>query len=164
MNYKTCFSTYALKCNETINIPLRLYTITDISFTIMCGNLFYIDDNEFDHLIVGSLVKAYTDCKKMTSFLNGREALELLSKNRLNADELPDVILVDLFMPAFSGWDFLDGLSKIYLALSKKIRVFILSSSIKREDIEQSKNYSFVQSYITKPLTQRLLENLDIAN
>jgi len=127
----------------------------------MCENLFYIDDNEYDHLIVGSLIKTYTDCKRTSFFFNGREALDILNKNSLNARELPDVIIVDLFMPGFSGWDFLDAFTKIYPALCKKIKVFILSSSIKREDIEHSKNYSFVQSYITKPLTQVLLQKLN---
>ena len=130
----------------------------------MCNSLFYIDDSEFDHLIVSSLVKTYTDCKKMTSFLNGRIALDKLSQNCANADELPDVILVDLFMPDFTGWDFLDNLTKLYPKLSKKIKVFILSSSIKRDDIEHSKNYSFVKRYITKPLTQGLIEDIQNIN
>lgn len=126
----------------------------------MCNNLFYIDDNEFDHLIVNSLVKTYTDCKRMTSFLNGRIALDKLSQNQSNPDELPDIILVDLFMPGFSGWDFLDNLTNLYPKLCKKVQVFILSSSIKKDDIEQSKNYSFVKRYITKPLTQGLIEDI----
>ena len=130
----------------------------------MCENLFYIDDNEFDHLIVGSLVKTYTDCKRTKFFFNGKDALALLSENKSNAGELPDVILVDLFMPKFSGWDFLDGFTKIYPTLIKKVKVYILSSSIKREDIEHAKDYSFVQSYITKPLTQKLLEKLNSVN
>lgn len=130
----------------------------------MCNSLFYIDDSEFDHLIVSSLVKTYTDCKKMTSFLNGRLALDKLSQNRANADELPDIILVDLFMPDFTGWDFLDNLTKLYPKLAKKIKVFILSSSIKRDDIEHSKNYSFVKRYITKPLTQGLIEDIQNIN
>jgi len=128
----------------------------------MFNNLFYIDDNAFDHLIVDSLVKTYTDCKKVTSFYNGREALEMLSKNKGNASELPDVILVDLFMPKFTGWDFLDGFTKIYAELSKKVEVYILSSSVKKEDIDHAKDYSFVRSYITKPLTQGLLQKLNL--
>ena|ERR1700744_3824194 len=130
----------------------------------MCNSLFYIDDNEFDHLIVNSLVKTYTDVKKMTSFLNGRLALDKLNQNQSNPDELPDIILVDLFMPGFTGWDFLDNLTKIYPKLCKKIKVFILSSSIKKDDIEHSKNYAFVSRYITKPLTQGLLEDIQLIN
>ncbi|HEY0246560.1 MAG TPA: response regulator [Mucilaginibacter sp.] len=130
----------------------------------MCDNLFYIDDNEFDHLIVSSLVKTYTDCKRIKFFFNGRDALDLLKENELNANELPDIILVDLFMPGFTGWDFLDGFTKIYPALCKKIKVYILSSSIKNEDIEKSKDYAFVQSYITKPLTQGLIKNFNNLN
>ena len=129
----------------------------------MCDNLFYIDDNEFDHLIVSSLVKTYTDFKRTKFFFNGQDALDLLKKNENNTNELPDVILVDLFMPGFTGWDFLDGFKKIYPELSKKIKVYVLSSSIKNEDIEKSKTYTFVQSYITKPLTQILVKTLSAA-
>src|SRR5476649_2255526 len=115
----------------------------------MCESLIYIDDNEYEHIIVESLVKAYTNCKNVTFFLNGRDALQWLEKNKANADKLPDVMLVDIFMPEFSGWDFLDEFKNMYPTLSKKIKVYVLSSTIDRKDIERSKKYSFVASCLT---------------
>jgi CheY-like chemotaxis protein len=129
----------------------------------MCENLFYIDDNEYEHLIVESLIKNYTDCKNITCFLNGRDALDRLEKNKSNPDGLPDVMLVDIFMPEFSGWEFLDEFKGLYPNLSKKIIVYILSSTIDRGDIEHAKRYSFVKSCITKPLTQTMVEKIGLA-
>jgi CheY-like chemotaxis protein len=129
----------------------------------MCEKIFFIDDNEYEHFIVESLIKTYTNCKNITSFLNGRDALSLLEKNKLNENELPDVMLVDIFMPGFSGWDFLDAFKEIYPDLSKKIIVYILSSTIDREDIERSKSYSFVKACLTKPLTQAMVKDFNMA-
>ena len=52
----------------------------------MCESLVYIDDNEYEHIIVESLVKAYTNCKNVTFFLNGRDALQWLEKNKAKVE------------------------------------------------------------------------------
>jgi CheY-like chemotaxis protein len=124
----------------------------------MLESVFYIDDNEFEHYIVEGLLKTNSDCKKVISFVSGKEALKQIRKNRSNFVELPDMILLDLCMPDFSGWDFMDEFKKLYTTLSKPIDVHILSSSVDDLAIERSKQYPFVKSYISKPLTQLIVE------
>ena len=127
----------------------------------MPESFFYIDDNEYEHYIVESLIKSYSDLKEITFFLNGRDPLKFIDQNKLNADKLPDIILLDLFMPDFSGWDFLEEFEKIYSSLAKKIKIFIVSSSVDKQDIARSESYPFVKSFFTKPLTPGIVKIFD---
>jgi CheY-like chemotaxis protein len=127
----------------------------------MPESFFYIDDNEYEHYIVESLIKSYSDSKKITFFLKGREAIHFLEKNKSNFNELPDIILLDLFMPDFSGWDFLEEFKIFYPELAKKIKIYIVSSSVDKQDIARSESYPFVKSFFTKPLTPAMVKEFD---
>jgi hypothetical protein len=63
-------------------------------------------------------------------------------------------------MPEYDGWDFLNGYKEICNSFKKAIQVYIVSSSISPNDINRSKNYSFVNSFIMKPLKREFLQAL----
>jgi CheY-like chemotaxis protein len=130
----------------------------------MCESIFYIDDNEFEHYIIESLIKTYSNCEKISFFLKGKDALEQLEKNKADNAQLPDIILLDLFMPGFTGWDFLDAFGKLYPSLSKPVKIYVLSSSVDANDIERARSYPFVKTFISKPLTQLIVEDFDNLN
>jgi CheY-like chemotaxis protein len=130
----------------------------------MCESIFYIDDNEFEHYIIESLIKTYSNCEKISFFLKGKDALELLEKNKGNSTELPDIILLDLLMPEFTGWDFLDAFGKLYPLLSKPVKIYVLSSSVDSNDVKRARSYPFVKTFISKPLTQLIVEDFDNLN
>ena len=70
---------------------------------------------------------------------------------------LPDLIFLDLRMPGFSGWDFLNRFQMIYGNIVKKIDIYVISSSIDKGDILTSKTFDFVKAYYTKPLNKAQL-------
>jgi CheY-like chemotaxis protein len=110
----------------------------------MYDSIMYIDDTEFEHYIVESLVKS-SNCRiKIRCFFKATEALDFLVKNKDDALETPDVIFLDLAMPGFTGWDFLDEFDKIRLTFFKQPKVCILSSSVDMDSINRSGNYSFI--------------------
>lgn len=127
----------------------------------MNQSVLYIDDNEFEHYLVESLLKSYSSHNAVKCLFNGEEALEYLKENKFDLTVIPDLILVDLCMPDFSGWDFLDGFHKIMSTLCKQPKVCILSSSINMNEVERSKSYSFVECFLIKPLTPLMIANLD---
>jgi YesN/AraC family two-component response regulator len=75
-------------------------------------------------------------------------------------DMLPDIILVDVYMPGFDGWDFLEQLKLFYPTLNKRIEVYILSAFKYPEDVQRAAKYSFVKAYILKPITKEVLLRL----
>ena len=97
-------------------------------------------------------------------YKNGKEAYDgLLPKLRLDSD-LPDVILLDLNMPIMDGWQFLDELVKI--PATKKIPIYIVSSSVDNRDINKAKTYDIVNNYLVKPFSITKVKDLleELAN
>ena len=86
---------------------------------------------------------------------DGREAVRYLTGEGGFADRqkhpLPNVILLDLKMPGFSGFDFLEWLHYNSPGDQKLIPVVVMSSSSLQEDIKRA--YAFgVNSYMCKPV------------
>ena len=110
-----------------------------------------IDD---DHIYVfgtKKIMEATNFCNDFIIYKNGKEAVDNLVPMILSGDKLPDVILLDLNMPIMDGWQVLDELVKT--PTNQKIRIYIVSSSVDSADLERSKSYSLVSSYIIKPFS-----------
>jgi CheY-like chemotaxis protein len=124
------------------------------------SRLVIIDDDPIHHKIVQYMLTKNELSKETTYAFDGRLVLDYLEENKTRITALPDYIFLDLYMPNSSGWDFLNGFQEIYKSLKKDIKVFIVSSSIFQMDINRSKNYPFVTSYITKPLMKTVFDNI----
>ena len=124
----------------------------------MC-KLVMIDDNPMEHLIMQRLFHRYGLFKDAVHSLDGRIIIDFLREKNA-ARILPDVIFLDLDMPGFGGWDFLEHLEKLYLRLAKPVSVYIVSSSVSGEDKLRSKRFPFVKEFISKPVTKDKLETL----
>jgi CheY-like chemotaxis protein len=124
------------------------------------SRLVIIDDDPIHHKIVQYMLTKNELSKETTYAFDGRLVLDYLEENKTKITSLPDYIFLDLYMPNSSGWDFLNGFQEIYKTLKKEIKVFIVSSSIFQMDINRSKNYPFVTSYITKPLMKTVFDNI----
>ena len=120
--------------------------------------LIFIDDNPMDHFILKRILNKHQLEYEVMCTANAAEVISFLEQNKRDVDKLPDVILVDLYMPALNGWHFLSNMQRLCPDLVKSVRVYILSSSINPEDIEHAKQYSCVRSFIFKPITQDVLE------
>ena len=124
------------------------------------SKLILIDDDVVYHKIAQFMIKGYSPVNEVVSSTDGKATLKYLKENRSKDENLPDYIFVDLNMPGYDGWDFLNGYEKIRNSFHKIIKVFIVSSSIDPIDIKRSKNYSFVSSFIMKPLNREFLRAL----
>jgi CheY-like chemotaxis protein len=124
------------------------------------SKLVIIDDDPIHHKIVQYMLTKNELSKETTYAFDGRLVLDYLEENRSKISALPDFIFLDLYMPNSSGWDFLNGFQKIYKTLKKEIQIYIVSSSIFQMDINRSKGYPFVTSYITKPLMKNVFERI----
>jgi len=124
------------------------------------SKLIIIDDDPIHHKIVQYMLTKNELSKETTYAFDGKLVLDYLEENKTKITSLPDYIFLDLYMPNSSGWDFLNGFQETYKSLKKEIKVFIVSSSIFQMDINRSKSYPFVTSYITKPLMKTVFDNI----
>jgi CheY-like chemotaxis protein len=122
--------------------------------------LVFIDDDPIDHFLMKHILsgKNYFDTTTYTMY--GSLVLDYIEENKADPEKLPDVIFLDLNMPQFNGWDFLDRMEQINPQLNKDIQVYILSSSIMPADKENSGKYSFVNEFISKPLDRSEVERI----
>lgn len=124
------------------------------------SKLIIIDDDPIHHKMVQYMLNKNELSKETTYTFDGKLVLDYLQENKNRITSLPDYIFLDLYMPNGSGWDFLNGFQEIYRSLRKEIKIFVVSSSIFQMDINRSKSYPFVTSYITKPLIRSVFDNI----
>ena len=92
-------------------------------------------------------------------FSNGQEAIDYL-KNPFYANNLPDVIFVDINMPVMDGWEFTNNFEEIKSQMGKKISVYAISSSVDINDINRAKNNPVIEDYILKPISETYVEDI----
>ena len=120
--------------------------------------LIFIDDSPLDHFILKRILNKYNLDYEVNCTGNGEEVIGLLKKNKWDKANLPDVILLDLYMPTYNGWTFLEKIQQLHSQLAKPVKIYILSASINPADISRAKQFSTVQSFIFKPITKEALE------
>jgi len=127
------------------------------------SKLVLIDDEAIFHKIVQMTIKNSELSKEATYTFDGEVVLDYLEEKKLDTQSLPDYIFVDLYMPAFDGWDFLNRFQGIYKSLKKNIKIFVVTSSINPEDIKRSKLYPFVTKFVSKPIMKDEFDNISYA-
>ncbi|WP_299586497.1 response regulator [Mucilaginibacter sp.] len=123
-------------------------------------NFLMIDDNPIEHLIMQKMLNKFHLFPVASHSLDARLSMDLFERSYLTPDLLPDVVFLDLNMPGFSGWDFLDSFERIYKRIKKTIDIYIISSSIDPKDRLLPEKYAFVKACLCKPVKMETLLNL----
>lgn len=127
------------------------------------SKLVLIDDEAIFHKIVQLTLKNTALSNNATYSFDGELILDYLEEKRSDSTSLPDYIFVDLYMPSFSGWDFLNRFQRIYQSLQKNINIYIVSSSVDPRDVDRSKSYPFATTFISKPLMKGVFDSINYA-
>lgn len=115
--------------------------------------IWIVDDDAIYQIIANKIIQRSEMFSAISSFKNGKEAIDdLYNALESNAD-LPDIILLDINMPIMDGWEFMEEMGFIKPKLAKEIVVYIVSSSIAVEDKNKSKSYKNILGYLSKPIT-----------
>ncbi|AWW29075.1 response regulator [Echinicola strongylocentroti] len=91
-------------------------------------------------------------------YQNGLEAYDGLSSRIENKEPMPDMILLDINMPIWNGWKFLDEFLKIQPDTS--ITIYIISSSIDPNDTKKANEYHVIKNFIVKPISIQKVKEL----
>ncbi|MGZ3750476.1 MAG: response regulator [Mucilaginibacter sp.] len=128
------------------------------------SKLILIDDEPIFHKIVQMTLKYSELSNQATYSFDGEIVLDYLEEKKSEFKALPDYIFIDLYMPLFDGWDFLNRFQNIYKSLKKNIKIYIVSSSVDPRDVDRSKLYPFVTTFISKPVMKDIFDSIDYAN
>lgn len=119
-----------------------------------------IDDNEIDNYIVKMLIKNNKIAEEILEFDNGLKAISYLDSNKDTKENLPEVILLDIYMPLMDGFQFMEKFNEIESDFTRKCKICIVSSSIDHNDIFKTKLDGNVFQFVTKPITPEILKSL----
>ncbi len=121
--------------------------------------IFLIDDDPVSNMIHKSLLRKHHWPSETVVFRDGPSGLQALQSAVTEpAGSFPDVILLDMEMPAYDGWDFLEAYARLPPVITSRSLLYLLSSSINPFDIKKADTYPMVRAYLTKPL---ILANLN---
>jgi CheY-like chemotaxis protein len=94
--------------------------------------------------------------EKIHVCLNGREALDYLTE----ADELPELIIMDIKMPVMGGFEFLEAYEEAFPAGISGVVIVMVSSSSSPEDLQRASESKMISGYYKKPLNKAILQEV----
>lgn len=86
------------------------------------------------------------DVEKPSAFEDGLQVLNFYRTYALEANSLPDILFLDIYMPNLDGWGFLEELDKIKSSVVKMPQIVILTSSTRMADQRRAEEHPLVSS------------------
>lgn len=116
-----------------------------------------VDDNDIDIAVNTKLLNLAKISTKIRSYNNAQDFLNYVNSTEFDSSS-PHVILLDIMMPDINGFECLDRLVELPDQIKNQIKVYMVSSSIDRNDIRKAESYSLVEKVLEKPLDIYLLK------
>lgn len=110
-----------------------------------------IEDEPIHLFITKKLIDMTGMVESLLIFGNGKEAYDKLKAIFVACENLPEIILLDLNMPVWDGWQFLEEFTKI--PVKTKVIIYILTSSNNPDDLKRAEAFSMSKNYLIKPIS-----------
>ncbi len=113
-----------------------------------------VDDDDIFRYTAERILKK-GGLKNIMGYECAESALEDLKKNHS-----PDIILLDINMPAMDGWEFLEAYAQGMPKFQWQCRIFVVSSSVYEPDQAKASSHPYVSDYLCKPLSVNHVEEI----
>ena len=114
-----------------------------------------IDDDRDDAELFQEALFEIDPSVDFEHFEESKEALKILLQKQ---DHLPDLIFLDINMPAMNGWEFLDKYRSQSREAKRKIMIVMLTTSLFPEDKQRAGDVPEISAFENKPLTEEKLK------
>ena len=119
----------------------------------MGKKIMVVDDDSVHTVVLEAQLKRTGLAEQVSVFHRFEEALRFL--HDCPAEQLPDVLLIDINMPDMNGWDFLHNYAD--LPRRNNMKVYVVSSSTARREKERALAEPHVSGTLHKPVTDKQL-------
>ncbi len=121
-----------------------------------------IDDDPATNYLHQLIVKKSNLFEKQETFSSAQEALDHINEINNTTKAFPEIILLDINMPAINGWEFIEQFENMKKVMSLHTIIVMLTTSINPKDKIKSLTYESVKKFENKPLSVEKL--IDIKN
>ncbi|HET8736356.1 MAG TPA: response regulator [Pricia sp.] len=119
-----------------------------------------VDDDPITVFGIRKMLSLTVACGDVSSYSNGKLALEGIKADLQKNQKVPDVIFLDINMPIMDGWQFLEAF--IALPITQKVGIHIITSSIDPFDRQNYERYKkrtgHTLTYSHKPIRRSEIE------
>lgn len=121
-------------------------------------NILLIDDDEINNLITREFIRAMKKNVDCHCVENGKTALIYLEQ--CTKAQFPDMIFVDLLMPYFDGFDFLEVYEAEFYGQYPQTMLIMLTSSLRKSDSMRAGNYACLTELVAKDALHKFLKKV----
>ena len=124
-----------------------------------------IDDDEPTNYFNQMIVEQAGCTEKIKVAQSGQEALDYLATSVELACQddtfpCPDLIFLDINMPAMDGWEFLEQYRQLKKERRNQVIVVMLTTSLFQEDMIRAQGIPEITAFENKPLTPEKLKKI----
>jgi len=116
-----------------------------------------IDDDKPTNFINEVVIKQLDCAEKIVVVQNGSEALDYLKSKDDGEHPQPDLIFLDINMPAMNGWEFLEKYTELDKKQHGKVVVIMLTTSLNQDDEKKASGIPYINGFKSKPLTPEIM-------
>ena len=113
------------------------------------NHILLVDDEDDCNFVTKLVLKRAGFTGRLTCYTSANEALAHMRSGR----DLPDIMFVDINMPAVNGFEFLSTCESEGLLPNDLTSVVMFSSSNRPSDLERALSFSSVIGYVEKALS-----------
>lgn len=119
-----------------------------------------IDDNEIDRVVNEKLLRLSNITDNIDCFNSCHAFFAYLTDHLDKFEGYRNVILLDIQMPRMNGFECVIRMDAFPPEIRNLFKIFMLSSSIDRNDIKKAENNPSVEKVLEKPLDVSLFKKL----
>jgi CheY-like chemotaxis protein len=117
-----------------------------------------IDDDEPTNFLNRMVIEEVDCASRVEVMQSARDALKYLTNTTPEGTyPRPDLVFLDINMPAMDGWEFIEKYNQLPEDQKAKIIVVMLTTSFNPEDELKARKISGVSGFKNKPLTPEIL-------